>query len=392
MVNLPDTGGDEMLSVAIARRLPQFSLDIAFRVPAGRVVLFGPSGAGKSLTLQALAGLFPLDQASIRSGSTTWHESATGLFVSPQQRRVGYLPQNYALFPHLSVAQNIAFGQRQKGALAKKRVVELIAQMQLDGLERLRPTQLSGGQQQRVALARALASEPGLLLLDEPWSALDAPIRASLRDELQRFYEQVGVPFVLVTHDAQDAQTLADTVVIIDHGQVLQVGSPEEVFRSPRTSRVAELVGMRTRWRGVVAEIAPASAQGRLVTIKVADMLVQTFAAPTSEVYVGQPVEIGIRPDETVLLSANESASAYGSALTGEQSGVVLSGLVIRELAQGMFYTITLHLSPAMQLAIPLPRWQRRNLSLAAGQAASCFVPCEAVHLFEPSTSSESPA
>ena len=176
----------ESLAIAIQKRLPHFSLDISFQVLAGRTVLFGPSGSGKSVTLKAIAGLFPLDCAYIRSGATVWHDSDAGLFLPPQRRGIGYLPQNYALFPHLTVAQNIAFGQRAQRETAGKRVSELISLMQLHGLERLRPAQLSGGQQQRVALARALASEPQLLLLDEPWSALDAPEigRASCRERV----------------------------------------------------------------------------------------------------------------------------------------------------------------------------------------------------------------
>ncbi len=243
------------LTIAIQRRLPHFSLDVNFQALTGRTVLFGPSGSGKSLTLQAIAGLFPLDEAYIRRGTTVWHDSKARIFVPPQRRGIGYLPQSYALFPHLTVAQNIAFGQRKQGERARKHVAELVALMQLHGLEQVRPAQLSGGQQQRVALARALASEPRLLLLDEPWSALDAPVRATLRAEILRFYEQFQVPLVLVTHDIFDAQELADTIVILYQGRVLQVGSPEAVFRTPRSPLVAELVGMRTLWNGVIVAL-----------------------------------------------------------------------------------------------------------------------------------------
>ncbi|HVU67017.1 MAG TPA: ATP-binding cassette domain-containing protein, partial [Ktedonobacteraceae bacterium] len=233
-----------VLSVSLQRRLPAFTLDIAFTTFCGRTVLFGPSGAGKSLTLQALAGLFALESGQIVCGGECWYESSTGTFVPPQARRVGYLPQQYALFPHLTVAQNIAFGQRARGQTARKHLAELIRLMQLAGLEHARPAHLSGGQQQRVALARALATEPRLLLLDEPWSALDGPVRASLREEILHFHEQFQVPLLLVTHDALDVQALAEHVVVIIDGRVLQSGTPEQVFRAPRTRQIADLVGM----------------------------------------------------------------------------------------------------------------------------------------------------
>jgi len=379
MVSVPGKTREELLSVAIQRRLGHFSLDIAFNVPAGRTVLFGPSGAGKSLTLQAIAGLFPLEQASIRKGGTVWHESAAGIFVPPQKRNIGYLPQNYALFPHLTVAQNIAFGQRRRGDMAKKRVAELLTLMQLEGLERLRPAQLSGGQQQRVALARALASEPQLLLLDEPWSALDSSVRAVLRAEIQRFYEQVNVPLMLVTHDAQDAQALADMVVVVDRGRVLQTGSPEEVFRAPRTPRIAELVGMRTRWPGIVTSLGAVSPRGRLVTVEVRTLILHALIPPARKVRAGQRVEAGLSPDEMVLAPAGMEPP-----LEAQEPPVVLAEATVTQVqTRGSFYDVTVRLLPDMQLEIPVPRWHYRALAIVAGTRLTLVIPCEAIHLFE---------
>lgn len=388
MVSVPGEKSEELLSVAIRRRLAHFSLDIAFRAPAGRTVLFGPSGAGKSLTLQAIAGLFPLEQASIRKGGTIWHESEAGIFVPPQKRNIGYLPQNYALFPHLTVAQNIAFGQRRRGDMAKKRVAELLTLMQLDGLERLRPAQLSGGQQQRVALARALASEPQLLLLDEPWSALDSSVRAVLRAEIQRFYEQVNVPLVLVTHDAQDAQALADTVVVIDRGRVLQTGSPEEVFRTPRTPRIADLVGMRTRWQGIVTSLEPAAPRGRLVTVEVGSLVLHALVPPGSTLRAGQRVEAGLSPDEMVL-----APTGMEPPLEAQEPPVVLAEATVTQVqTRGSFYDVTVRLLPDMQLEIPVPRWHYRALAIATGIRLTLVLPCEAIHLFESDEIPDPPA
>lgn len=390
MKDRSDGQKEESLAIAIQRHLPHFSLDVRFQVQIGRTVLFGPSGSGKSLTLQAIAGLFPLDRASIRRGATVWHDSQIGRFVPPQQRRIGYLPQNYALFPHLTVAQNIAFGQRKQGEIARKRVADLISLLQLHGLERLRPAQLSGGQQQRVALARALASEPQLLLLDEPWSALDAPVRATLRAEILRFYKEFQVPFLLVTHDTLDAQELADTIVILHNGCVLQVGTPEEVFRAPRTPQIAELIGMRACWNGVIVAREQVSERECLVTIQVADVILHTRTLLTRKLWIGQSVEIGIYADEISLCLPGADLPERMSTEHTQRTSVLVPGMVIQAQAQGLFYTATVSLAPHMHLEVPVPRWQQREFQIMADMPVTLCIPCEAVHLFEVDNTSPS--
>lgn len=343
-------------------------------------MLFGPSGAGKSITLQAIAGLFPLDRARITRGATIWHDSEAGIFLSTQQRRVGYLPQHYALFPHLNVAQNIAFGQRKQGREARKQIAELLHLMQLKGLEHLRTQHLSGGQQQRVALARALATEPQLLLLDEPWSALDASVRAILREEIRRFHEQFQVPLVLVTHDMLDVQALGETVVVIYQGRVLQTGSPEEIFRAPRTRQIADLVQMDTCWTGRVCALEQTLAREQRVSIEVADLVLHAMVPAEREVNRGQSIEIGIRVDEISL--AAESTPVE----TAQRAGTSVAGRVIRDQWQGMLHMVTVRLESQTQaeLTIPVPHWQHRELQIAAGSAIVVQIPDEAVHLFEP--------
>lgn len=369
---------ETVLAVAIRRQLAHFTLSIAFRAPAGRIVLFGPSGAGKSLTLQAIAGLVPLQWADIRLGATIWHASASGTVVPPQARKTGYLPQDYALFPHLTVAQNIAFGQRRRDRVAGKRVAELLALMRLEGLERLYPAQLSGGQQQRVALARALASEPQLLLLDEPWSALDGPVRAALRTEIQRFYEQVGVPLVLVTHDLQDAQALADTVVVIERGHVLQTGSPEAVFRAPRTPQIARLVGLSTHWQGRITARESLDVEGWLLSIQLAHLTVHALQPPESTLQVGQRISAAFLPDEIMLLPDG----LQGLPGSEKHRGVLLEASVLQVLTRVPFPAVRAQLAPELDLEIPIPRWQSRVLNLAAGNVLQVLIPCAAVHLF----------
>jgi molybdate transport system ATP-binding protein len=362
----------EMLTVSAQRHFAGFTLDVDFTVPSGLIVLFGPSGSGKSLTLQALAGLCQLDAANIRLGQTCWQNSAARLFLPPQQRHVGYVPQNYALFPHLTVAQNIAFGLPAHNKQAQRRVAELVSLMRLDGLQHARPAQLSGGQQQRVALARALAPFPRLLLLDEPFSSLDAAVREALREEVRNLYEQVRIPIVLVTHDAQEARILADTIVVLQNGRVLQTGPQESVFRSPRTPQVATLVGMRTHWPGDVLALKPLSPIEAELTLSIADFTLTARVPQPTQLSPGQHVTVGIRSDEVRILAERfpSSNNAIPATVTHVQE-------------RGSLCAVTLQLTPEVSLAVPLLRWQRRELDIATGQQVALDLPPEAIHVFD---------
>jgi molybdate transport system ATP-binding protein len=205
-----------------------FSLDVAFASDQDVVVLFGPSGAGKSLTLQAIAGLTTPDAGRIAVGERVLFDSRENIRVPARQRDVGYVFQDYALFPHLSVAQNVAFGLKgsrpwhlpRGNRLLLEKMLELF---ELTPLRGSLPRDLSGGQRQRVALARALIRRPSLLLLDEPFSALDALLRAKMRRELLKVREHFQTPMILISHDPEDVAALAQTVVVYDAGRVSQI-------------------------------------------------------------------------------------------------------------------------------------------------------------------------
>jgi molybdate transport system ATP-binding protein len=206
--------------------------------------LVGPSGCGKTTILRCLAGLETPERGRIVFGGETWFDSAAGVRLSPQRRGIGYLFQEYALFPHLSVADNIAFGlSRTAPAERTSRVDELVALLRLEGLARRFPQELSGGQQQRVALARTVAPRPRLLLLDEPLSALDGPTRSELRQELRGLLRRFAIPALIVTHDSDEVRAFADRVVVLDGGRVLQAGTVDEVTRAPANAAVARIVG-----------------------------------------------------------------------------------------------------------------------------------------------------
>lgn len=207
----------------------EFSIEVKLRIEQGEfVTLFGESGAGKTTLLRCLAGLAEPDEGIIRINGETWFDSAKQIRLSVQQRRVGYMFQDYALFPNMSVRGNLEFALR-KGA-NRQRVSELIEIMALGELQHRKPNTLSGGQQQRVALARALAAEPSLLLLDEPFSALDQETKVRLQDEVLKLQRRFGLTTVMVSHDVSEVYRLSRRVLIIEQGRIMREGSPAAVF------------------------------------------------------------------------------------------------------------------------------------------------------------------
>ncbi|OZI50327.1 ATP-binding cassette domain-containing protein [Bordetella genomosp. 5] len=209
----------------------RFELAVNLRTDARRIVLFGPSGAGKSQTLRAVAGLMRPDAGRIEVGGRTLYDSAANVWVAPQARRVAYLFQDYALFPHLTVAQNIVFGLKPGWLNPRRRELPPEASRWVDAFElapvlHSYPSEISGGQKQRVALARALVARPGLLLLDEPFSALDAELRQRMRTELRELQETLDVPMMLITHDPADVQALGLAVFELRDGRVVAEREP----------------------------------------------------------------------------------------------------------------------------------------------------------------------
>lgn len=225
-----------------------FRLEVDLHLQPGEVVaVLGPNGAGKTTLLRTLAGLNPLRSGHLRVGDRVLEDTEAGTFVAAADRRIGLVFQNYRLFPHLTVRDNIGFSARAAGAgraAARRRAEPWIGHLDLTSLADRRPAELSGGQSQRVALARALAAEPDLLLLDEPLAALDQRTRSEVRSVLREHLRDVTGPVLMVTHDPIDAMVLADRLIVIEDGQIVQDGTPTDVARRPRTAYVARLVGM----------------------------------------------------------------------------------------------------------------------------------------------------
>lgn len=330
--------------------------------PPQVLILFGPSGSGKTTLLRCLAGLEWPEEGRIQFGSTTWVDAAAKVGLSPQVRRIGYMPQDYALFPTHTVAGNIEYGISDLPALARQeRVRELIDLLHLQVVEQAKPAQLSGGQQQRVALARAIARRPQLLLLDEPLSALDAPTRSRLSGELRALLVQSQIPSIVVTHDWAEALTLGDVIAVMQGGTILQTGSPQEVFSRPANAEVAKIVGIETVVQGQVI----ANDDG-LATVSVNGTTLKGLGADVS----GSPVYVCIRAEDVLLEQA-------GSGITSARNQ--LFGLVTEVLPQGVMVTVTIDCG--FPLRAMITRGAGEELGLIVGSPVVAAIKAGAVHL-----------
>jgi iron(III) transport system ATP-binding protein len=291
----------------VAKRFGSFEAlrDIDLDVAEGEFVAFlGPSGCGKTTLLRAVAGLDVQSEGTIEQAGRDISSLPVG------RRDLGIVFQSYALFPNLTVAQNVGYGLVNRGmprAEIRARVDELLSLVGLTEHAAKHPVQLSGGQQQRVALARALATSPGLLLLDEPLSALDAKVRVRLREEIRGLQRRLGVTTIMVTHDQEEALAMADRIVVMNHGVIEQVGTPEEIYRRPSTAFVADFVGTMSFLDATVT--GPRAARtGRL----------DLACADDRGVPPGTRVRIGLRPEEVRVRGvAAEDANAVAVRVTG---------------------------------------------------------------------------
>ncbi len=264
---------------------------VTFRVRRGEFFsLLGPSGCGKTTTLRLVAGFERPDLGRILLRG----EDMTA--VPPHRRNVNTVFQSYALFPHLTVAENVGYGLRQKAVPGDEAVLRLeraLATVRLDDLRDRYPRELSGGQQQRVALARALVNEPAVLLLDEPLAALDLKLRRAMQVELKALQERVGVTFLYVTHDQEEALTLSDRIAVMNHGRILQEGTPEEIYEHPRSRFVADFIGQTNFFRGTVEEAGATT----VVRVESGHLL---RCAPADWVAPGMDVAVTVRPEKVV--------------------------------------------------------------------------------------------
>ena len=304
------------------RAVDQVSLDIA----AGEFfALLGPSGCGKTTLLRMLAGFETPDEGRILLGGKDIAQ------VLPHERPVNMMFQNYALFPHLNVRDNIAFGLRRAGmarAEINTRVAEMVTLVKLDGLEKRKPDQLSGGQRQRVALARSLARRPQVLLLDEPLAALDKKLRESTQLELMELQRRLGMTFIIVTHDQEEAMTVASRIGVMDAGRLEQVATPRELYEAPLSRWIAEFIGDINLFDGQVE-----TRESGRITVSTRDVGAFTVAEPRNLV-TGTTVSVAVRPEKVKLSRRGPVADGDGTQPINRLEGVVadisyLGGLTV---------------------------------------------------------------
>jgi len=353
-----------LVAAFLRRHSPSVSVRADLELESGDrrvMVLFGPSGSGKTTILRCLAGLDRPQEGVIRLDDEVWFDAAAGIDRPPQQRRLAYVSQDYGLFPHLTVAQNLQFGMDSAKRQTPGRVDALLRMVHLDGTADRFPSQLSGGERQRVALARALARDPQLILLDEPLTALDLPLRDPMRQQLRQFLRSIDVPSVIVTHDRVDALTLGDRMAVLSGGYIRQVGLIHDVFSRPVDLEVAASVGVETVVAGDVV-----SRDGSLVTVRI-DAAHVHVAEPAA---VGQSVFVCIRAEDVILETSSRGDVSARNQLTGVVTAIQPDGGVVRVTVDCGFLLSALITRPACD-----------ELRLTAGSTITAVVKATAVHL-----------
>lgn len=290
--------------------LPPFTVSAALSVGEETVALVGPSGAGKTTVLRAIAGLARPSRGHVKLDGRPWFDADAGVSLPPEERSVGLVFQDYALFPHLSVRKNVAFGARSDPA----RVDELLERLRISQLARAKPGTLSGGERQRVALARALARRPRVLLLDEPLSALDAHTRAEIKVQLRELLDELALPAIFISHDFRDAVALADRAAVIVGGTIRQVGPVESLARRPTDAFVAALTG-----NNVLRTIATPNGAGSTLTLEDG----QQLRVPSR---ASGPVGLVIAPGDVKVLPDRPPDGAPANALRGLVTGLTRLG------------------------------------------------------------------
>jgi putative spermidine/putrescine transport system ATP-binding protein len=336
--------------------------NISLKIPAGTYCcLLGPSGCGKSTTLRMMAGHESITQGDVRLGNVVVTD------LPPAERGTAMMFQSYALFPHLDTTDNVAFSLKMKGVAKAERRAKAFDMLKLVHMEHLaerRPAQLSGGQQQRVALARALITDPQVLLLDEPLSALDPFLKIKVRQELKRLQLQLGISFIHVTHSQEEAMALADLVVVMNGGRIEQAAPPREVFNRPETAFVARFMGDHNVLAGRVTQVAASGLQfeapGGLA-----------FNAPVGTAEVGQPIEIAVRNDR-VRIGKNPIP------------GCGLTGLVQNIEYHGQKVQVALSAPGVDEFALQLPESDFFSSPLRIGDAVPLAWAPEDVHILKP--------
>jgi len=351
-----------MLSVDIQRKFAaagtaSFELRIAAEFPPGFTVLFGPSGAGKSALLDCIAGLLRPDSGSIKLGQEVFFDAGKGISLAPQKRGIGYVFQSLALFPHLTVEENVAYGLAEIAETERNEKMERgFASFHIQNLRDRKPGELSGGEKQRVALARSVVTQPRLLLLDEPLTGLDAGLRGAILADLRAWNGANRIPILYVTHNRDEVDTIGERVVVVANGRVRESGAPRSVLDAPRAVALAKATGFENLLRGRVVEQRPADGVMRVALE--ADHC--ELEIPLGSTPVGEEVQVALRAGDILVAAEKPRRLSARNVLEGVLESMEERGtLVVLQVNAGVNFTV--HVTPGaartLRLAPGLPVW-----------------------------------
>lgn len=347
-----------MLAASISSRLsPGFALDVSFSAPPGITIVFGASGSGKTTLLRCLSGLVRPDSGQIRVADRTLFDAATGISLPPQRRRVGYVFQQLALFPHMTVADNLGYGLRALTPRERRERTKSIADsFRISHVLARKPTAISGGERQRAALARSLVTEPSLLLLDEPLSALDHVTQSRIIEDLRAWNAAHRIPILYVTHAHREVFALGERVVVLEHGRIVAEGTPHEVIEMPAHEGLAQLAGFENFFDAEVLERKPAAGT---MHCRLAGSGTE-LEAPLSHEAIDSRVRIAIRAGDILLATEEPRGLSARNVLPGRITSLRREGAtVITHVDAGAAFVV--HLTPgavdALSLAAGRPVW-----------------------------------
>jgi molybdate transport system ATP-binding protein len=361
-----------MLSVQIRKELhradsPSFLLDVAFEIPPGITILFGPSGAGKSTLLDCLAGLARPDAGRISIDGEFLFDSGSGVNLPPQKRRIAYVFQSLALFPHMDVEANVSYGlAKLLPEVRRARVDAALAAFHVEELKARKPAAISGGEKQRVALARSLVTSPRVLLLDEPLTGLDAQLKSSIIDDLRAWNSAQRIPIVYVTHSREEVDALGERMIAVDHGRVIDSGPPQQVLDAPRRMRLAQAVGFENLFRGNVTGLRETDGVMR-IRLEASECEIEI---PLGDAAPGDLVGVAVRAGDILLATERPRGLSARNVLEGRIDSVEQRGtIVVTRVDCGVIFTVLV--TPGAARALELSRERKVWLVL---KTHSCHV------------------
>lgn len=377
----PVESGGDCLEARVCKQVGEFKLDVAFQVAAGFTILFGSSGAGKTTLLDCVSGLIRPDSGHIRVGQRVLYDSRSRLDVQTAKRRVGYVFQTLALFPHLTVEENVGYGlPHLPRAERAQRVGSMLRAFHIEHLAPRSAREISGGESQRVALARTLVLNPAALLLDEPLSALDAPTKSRIIDDLREWNRTHRIPILYVTHSREEVFALGERVIVLDHGRILAQGTPHEVMTAPVQETVAQLAGFENIFDATVEAVHPE--QGSM-TCRIARSRAVFLETPLMRVNVGSTLRVGIRAGDILLATSLPQGLSARNLIPGrvrslEQRDVIVACCVqCGEDGHGQPD------GDALEMEVHLTLAARDSLQLAQGRQVWLVIKTHSCHVMQ---------